>query len=148
MRDNIPAGWQIKITSWENDGDYNHTQIISGLSEAAARFYVEVAHLFESNSGIKAANVCDSDDVEWDKLITAFKAIVTKYPTVLSEIWHEPDETKIIEALTDDNIEDTIGQVSSELIDSSEYYVFRVFESYNAFYFPQEIQSIKLMGKR
>lgn len=140
----IPTGWRIEVTSWENDGDYYNTKILEGLNEDVARFYIELAHLF-GDSGIEAANACDNAEVEWDKLIPAFKAIIAKYPSALSKIWQQPDEAEIAESLSDDQIEDSIGDVAYNILGASEFYVFRVFESYRAYYFPDPIKSIDLM---
>ena len=145
MTNMIPAGWRIEVTSWENDGDYYNTTILEGLDEDVARFYVELAQLF-GDSDIDAANAFDNEDVEWDKLIIAFKAIVAKYPNVLRKIWHQPDEAVIEEHLSDDQIEDSIQDVVCDILDSSEVVIFRVFESYKAYYFPAPVKTFDLLN--
>lgn len=47
----IPAGFQVHVDSYENDGDNNQLCIVSGLSEADMRFYVDLAELFQGRYG-------------------------------------------------------------------------------------------------
>lgn len=44
----IPTGYQLHITTWENDADDYKTQIISGLSFNEVLFYVDFASKFAS----------------------------------------------------------------------------------------------------
>lgn len=44
----IPTGYQLHVTTWENDADDYKTQIISGLSFNEVLFYVEFASKFLS----------------------------------------------------------------------------------------------------
>lgn len=44
----IPTGYQLHVTTWENDADDYKTQIISGLSFIEVLFYVEFASKFAS----------------------------------------------------------------------------------------------------
>jgi hypothetical protein len=38
----IPAGYQVSVTSWENDGDNYRTETIPGLSKEGAQFLVDL----------------------------------------------------------------------------------------------------------
>lgn len=51
----IPTGYQVHITTWENDADNYQTKIISGLTEWDVRFYLAMANRFKSgsNNGMK-----------------------------------------------------------------------------------------------
>lgn len=42
----IPAGYQIHVTSWENDGDARATVTASGLTAGDIRFMIEIANFF------------------------------------------------------------------------------------------------------
>jgi hypothetical protein len=46
--DSIPSGYQIHITSWENDGDNYKTKIISGLTKEDVHFYLCFLNYFKS----------------------------------------------------------------------------------------------------
>lgn len=43
---NIPSGYQLHITSWENDGDNYKTKIISGLTKEDVQFYLHFLNHF------------------------------------------------------------------------------------------------------
>jgi len=45
MLSNIKPGFMLHIFSYENDGDYQQTAILTGLSKSAAKFWVEFAKL-------------------------------------------------------------------------------------------------------
>jgi len=47
----IPSGYQVHVDSYENDGDNNQLCIVSGLSEADMKFYVDLAELFHGKHG-------------------------------------------------------------------------------------------------
>ena len=38
----IPAGYQLSVVSWENDGDHYNTEVMNGLSEEEVKFLVEI----------------------------------------------------------------------------------------------------------
>lgn len=42
----IKAGYQVTVTSWENDGDNYNTKIVQGLTQHEAKFMVRVLGLF------------------------------------------------------------------------------------------------------
>lgn len=43
---NIPAGYQLHVESWENDGDNYKTQIMNGLTLADVNFLLDVGKPF------------------------------------------------------------------------------------------------------
>ena len=44
----IPAGYLVKVTTWENDGDDYDTCLVSGLTEQEKDFLVYIIPLFKS----------------------------------------------------------------------------------------------------
>lgn len=59
----IPTGYQLQVTTWENDADDYKTQIISGLSFNEVLFYVEFASRFVSiNAEVPGLGNEDHDD--------------------------------------------------------------------------------------
>lgn len=42
----IPAGYELRFTSWENDGDHYQTKTLRGLGFAEAAFLVDLASRF------------------------------------------------------------------------------------------------------
>jgi len=150
----IPRGYQLQITSWENDGDYYNTQIVNGLTASQAAFYVEFAELF-GDSGIETGNCCDNEEVEWAKLYKAVLEICERYPNAFASFvydnWINDLDKACRDALADPGDEEAedeartiIHEIAHELLDSSEFYVFRVFESAKIFYFPEDVNEVSL----
>lgn len=50
----IPKGYQIHVTTWENDGDNYKTKIISGLTGAKVKMLYQLAKFFESGTNNNA----------------------------------------------------------------------------------------------
>lgn len=139
----IPAGCQVMITSWENDADCYNTKVLSGLTEDTARFCVEFSQLFKKSyhePGGLAANASNTEDVKWDELFKAFKEIYAKYPGALSEIFHDPNFSL---PDGDDEYHDLICEVACTFFGGSEFNMFRVFDSYEAYYFPTKVSPIE-----
>lgn len=45
---NIPIGYRLVITSWENDGDNYYDTVFEGLSKVDAEYLIALASLFKS----------------------------------------------------------------------------------------------------
>ena len=50
---NIQAGYLLKLTSWENDGDHYRTIDLSGLTKGEVTYAIKLAKLFRSWGGSK-----------------------------------------------------------------------------------------------
>lgn len=136
MEESIPAGYQIQITSWENDADNYNTKILSGLTKEDAKFYIEFAKLFKTpyhDEGGLAANASDYEDVKWPELIEAYKAVCDKYLPSNGANWGD-----------ERTIKNAISTYACQLLGSSEHYQFRVYDGYVAYLFTTEIKAVKL----
>lgn len=115
MKD-IPAGYQIHVTSWENDADSYATKIVSGLTEADVAFLVGVLGICHSRNGRSKMGI-GNGALEGDKaelLIDHVTELLTlrandKSPTL--DAWRE--------ALADE-IRD--GEEADEFIPGSHFY--------------------------
>lgn len=86
---NIKPGYQLHITTWENDGDNYNTIITSGLSKEDVVFLVDLANCFGRNSNIGNEWVRDED------LREVLEKVLTKHPSIssdMSEEWREAME--------------------------------------------------------
>jgi hypothetical protein len=158
----ITKGIKLDITSWENDADHYKTISLNGLSEETAKFFVEFANLFTSgsnNNGKTYGNAYDSSDVDWVQLRKDAKVIFAKYPNaklydrtikdILTEIKAgcelSDDELKAAEYPGECSEISFICDIEYKLFgESAEDRVFRVFESFKAFYIPEDIPEINL----
>lgn len=78
MINNIPAGYQLHINSWENDCDAYKIKIVSGLTEEDVRFYLELARTFDGPLGNEHAT-----SGVLDALI---KATLKKHPKISQKV--------------------------------------------------------------
>lgn len=62
----IPKGYEIHISSWENDGDDYSTQVISGLSKEDVKFYIETIKLFSAYIG-NIYNTLSNSEYGWNQ---------------------------------------------------------------------------------
>lgn len=138
MKTLYKAGYLIRITSWENDGDNYNTKEIQVATDKEARAVTEFAWLFKSqnrrgDSGI--GNMYEPDDAERSQVLAAFQKIYEKHPGVfdldLSTV--EDEEEKA------DYILDYFIDYAYDLgLSCGEFYT-RVCEKVEVLYFPQDV---------
>jgi hypothetical protein len=144
---NIKKGYQLHITTWENDGDVYKTKVIDGLDKADVKFYIELASLFTSknnrsskgfgNGGIteygdKYHNSCMEDVVE------AISKAVSNNPNAKQEItspYLSQDFDEVYEHLLEEVLDYT------EQYEDVNYFC-RVFSNFNVYYFPEEVKEV------
>lgn len=149
MSEPIPAGYQLHVTSWENDADDYGTEIISGLTEADVRFLLSIAKQFTSRhgSGGGLGNQGNSSSV----LVKLIEQALTDHPDIsddLRSVWileGVPDLDDAELELDDDEL-DELGHDATEMISillgstSNDCYMCeqnfcRVFSSFEVFWF-------------
>lgn len=136
---NIQAGYQLHVSTWENDGDSSKQLILSGLTENDVKFYLAVLHHFKSTNAHKGgfgnAGVADED------MISIFADALGQHPDVSSkvlELYSVTDASMLYEALT----ANLIGCPDNEYY-SGEYHNFcRVFESFEVFFIEMPIVNV------
>jgi hypothetical protein len=60
----IPAGYQLHVTTWENDGDYYKTTVLSGLTKEDTNFLVSIAKQFSRKGKYGNDFIKDTDLIE------------------------------------------------------------------------------------
>lgn len=134
----IPVGIRLEVTSWENDGDNYKTKSVNSLTLAQALFYIDFLPLFESHNGRNSntfGNTMDLTDAQWEPLIELVKELAVKHPEAFAEVrtQYDFDETD------QDEYSDFITELAGEMLGYSEFYQFRVFESYKVYDIKVEI---------
>lgn len=76
----IPVGYQLHVTSWENDGDNYKTEIISGLSKEDTEFLVFIASEFGWNQTTKLVEGNDGNSMIG--LRNLYLEAIKRYPNV------------------------------------------------------------------
>lgn len=149
----IPKGYQIHITTWENDADALSTQVISGLTEEDVNFYIDLARKFLSKNGAPDKRGFGNGSVAAADLVATVHAVLKAHPNVSKSVmseWVEYsteswDNSGDLEAeigdidVVADNLHgllcDTVlGHPVSEYYFGQEYFC-RVFDTYEVVYF-------------
>lgn len=148
---NIPAGYQLHITTWENDADNYTTQIMSGLTKADVNFYLEIARKFVStNVGQYDQDVWTKNGEGWgnrghtaEELGKLLHEMAAKYPDIsesikakLHDYLHENPEFEDINQWFDD----LLGVCSEAYYDIENFT--KVFDSAKVFSIPVECSDV------
>ena len=144
----IPAGYVMKITTWENDADNYRTETLYGLSKTLTAFIVALCklHRLRHNSGgAYFGNMYEPSDSEIEAYKNAINGLITGQMPLLTE-----DDKSFMFGDVDDMVgtgydaEITQFDYLTEFlydigICGSEFYT-RVFHSCSIEYNPTEIQ--------
>lgn len=121
----IKKGYQLQITSSENDGDNYNTITLDGLEKDDVEFYINFLKVVRY---MEFENRYESD-------ITDTEA--EKFKDELLEIYDGNIPEKFNECYSDN-----IYEISQKLLGYSECYTTRVYESHQVYYFPEDIADI------
>lgn len=126
MKKVIKKGYTLEVTSWENDGDHYSTKAKTvETREEAERLFKICTELFKScNNG--EGGVGNSIDSEENQTLFDY---VEDNPELFLELI-EKDEDEIV---------DYFQNLADELMGSSDFYGFRVCESCQLTYSPEDI---------
>lgn len=145
--ENIKAGYQLNVTTWEGDADSYKTKTLSGLTEEDVKFYVAWGTQFYSrNNQLYKKGLGNGGNTEQEIIDTFYKALSVCRPTspeILStvediESYRERQEKQanyIHEVLVDDLLNYTESYYDYA-------YFTRVFDSFQVFYFPTDIENV------
>ncbi len=128
----IKKGYTITVKSWENDGDNNDTNSITVDSKELAKAYYDLMQLCKSKNNqpkgvIKLGNSCEFEPEQEDLIVEFFRA---------NPILFEDN----VEEMTDEELINAFGDVTSDLLGGSEWYVCRVVESCKVTYSDKDIK--------
>lgn len=91
----LKPGYNLIITTWENDLDHVQDLIIHPETLGDARFYIEVARLFRSTNNHNNPGL-GNESLDMDEVTTLIKEILKK---------HDPDMSDNLRGLITDVIE-------------------------------------------
>lgn len=126
------AGYVVKVTSWENDGDNYATKEINVTTRKDVEHIVKLVKLFtsSSNNSNGLGNIYDPNESEVEKIHAAFMKLHDEYPEFINTT---PEDT-----------EDDIGDYYFDLLygiglgGSGEFYT-RVLSKVQVLYFPEDV---------
>jgi hypothetical protein len=123
------AGYLIRVTSWENDGDAYNTAEVNVSSKDVAYALTQLALLFKStNTSDGIGNMYEPSEDGYNLVVETLYAFHKKYGNIL-EVSVE-DEEDITDAY--------IGIASDLGLVGSEFYT-RVCEQVSVYYLPQDV---------
>lgn len=137
----IKAGYAVEITTWENDADAYNTVRFDGLVKDEVEFYLAIARLFTSRHNRRQGGGFGNQKQTPNDEIRAIVGSFIEQGKKLPKYWNPADwvdEGEEITPLEDaefgDNLYDVIG--------SSEYGYYRVFDEASVYYVPELIKDI------
>ncbi len=130
------AGYLIRVTSWENDGDNYNTKEIQVDTEQEARDVVDFCNLFGSKSFYDEDDIGNLCDGEYEPARPVFRKFYFNHPDfvnlTLTDYKDEEEET--------DAICDAMMEVAYELgLSGGEYFYTRVCESVVVYHIPADV---------
>lgn len=135
----MKPGFQLHVTSWENDGDNYKTQIISGLNEIDTQFLIFMAKPFGRFHDRSKNPYGLTGNAEND--IELIKAL---YIDALNHFPDVSDKYKF--DIDDEDIEEILRDLLETLLSSAgEYYDYefsRVCERIKVYFVPGEIEDV------
>lgn len=131
---NIPAGYQLQVTSWTNDSDNYNTTIHSGLTESDVNFLVDVVKPFKSQHS--AGGKFGNNDSCTEEVESHIYDCYLKHKDGLSEGY-----LQWFEETDEDNVDD-LSDLAYDLLGRDEYCGWRVLDSYKVFFFPEECENV------
>lgn len=139
MTYDIPAGYQLHVTTWENDGDHYNTEIISGLTEADVRFLLDVAKQFGSRNSTTPG--LGNGSVKGEQLVALLREKLADHPEIsddIKQVWSEGSD----EDIAYDILTDLLLGTPQEEGYFDELYFCRVFDDFKVYYFPETIKDV------
>lgn len=148
---NIPAGYQLRTTTWENDGDSYKTQIISGLTKETVAFYIELGSLFESASrgtgGFGNRGCTEGGDAYHNNdlyaVMAAIAKVVSNHPEADAEVLDRysvvVEDADEFSEVHENLIEDILGWTEDYY---DEQYFCRVVDKVEVFFYNAPIENV------
>lgn len=145
----IPKGYQVHITTWENDGDNYSTQILSGLTAGDVTFYIAIASKFKmyrepeiGNSYVPAEKLAEIiSDILKQSRPTLRPEVVQPWVEALEKFTaDEKDEEEWAADFIYENLLELLGSPSEFYCDEPNFC--RMVESIKVFYIPEDCEDI------
>jgi len=140
MKHNIKAGYQLHIKTYEGDGDFYKTEVLSGIDLFnEVKLYIEILEQFKpkwmnGKYGNENANIIE--------ILSFIEDIHKKYPDVKDSIFNDATEDS-----TNYNIEDKCQIIKDILVENFVDYnynaeCYNAVDSYKVYYIPEEIKDV------
>src|SRR5581483_7486471 len=136
----IPAGYQLHIHSWENDGDAPSTEILSGLSKADTKFYIDLCNAL-AKWGNEVGSGASAEDGLYGEIADAIIATVKAHPDISPDLKKQYDLSDI-DREDEYALPDACQEIMFELLGAPttfDDYVCRVFDGFEVYFFEKPV---------
>lgn len=144
----IPNGYQLHVTSWENDGDFYETTIRSGIkSEEDVRFLLALVQAFTSVN--ERTPGLGNEYIDDDSLINLITSLLQEHPGITASLRSSFTAWQEGSPLLDGEIADRYYEIVCGLLGEpkeadycDEGRFCRVFDSSEVYYLPDDIEDV------
>lgn len=147
----IPAGYQLHIESWENDGDARKTEIMSGLTVEDVKFVLEICSQFKSKNSFNKSGGRNlgNGDVDGAVLLEVLSEALENHPNIsqtvreqftVDEIGHDGLDEDDAEYMAYEIItENLLGRAENEYYDGM---FCRVFDRFKVYHYETPVEEV------
>lgn len=121
-------GYTMFVHSWENDWDYHNTMPHHFTDLNEVNFYFDWLELFNIDSNLQRIEPKNEDDII-EELVKSTLELMKKHGLPLTVDWGDG-------AVPVDK--EWLYETANEMLGTSEFYDFRVFENAEVYYFEQD----------
>jgi len=141
-----PSGYELQVTTWENDGDNSQTRTMGGLTKEDVQFYIELAKHFDHTASTDSLGL-GNDDVTPDVLVPLIDGLLVKHTNISPKVrafWELDPEDKEVAGITGDCLSDYrfdlyIDNLSYTILGRSRDGFCRVFDNFKVMFIPAEV---------
>jgi len=148
---NIPSGYMITVTSWENDADNYRTEALSGIkTKEDVAFFLDFLDHFKKIKPDYAADEAyelGNDFLEDEAIYSLLEALESRHPNVSNDVrqeWLEYYDPQYIEAASTEQFPQLLGHPVEDVYRYSTKHFCRLVESVQVYYIPEKISDISI----
>ncbi len=136
----IPSGFQLHVTTWENDADNYKTAILSGLTDEDVKFYISLAKEFESRNN-RFNKGLGNGSLNPDVFEPILKKKLEEFPLLSSKIRTEWEAAIDYRSFWDKLVETILEMPDEGMMVAHRNFV-RVYSHHRVYYIPAPIRDV------
>lgn len=146
----LVQGYQISVTTWENDGDAYATKIFEGITESHARYIVFILRMFHTSPPFLGGYHESEIDAKMDDIICYHNRFIDNFGDVVFDDFQNPNNPICLTTIDLNNRDDVqnytyiftehfIDKYVGRNFDEGAYDFYRNVECYTVIYVPETI---------
>jgi hypothetical protein len=141
-----PSGYELQVTTWENDMLNPQTRTMGGLTKEDVQFYIELAKHFDHTPS-RAYLGLGNNDVSPSVLVPLIDKLLAKHTNISPKVrafWElDPEDTEVARlsdhCLSDYQFDLYLDNLSYTILGRSRDGCPRVFDSFKVMFIPAEV---------